>query len=182
MNKPFLPNALRRTIGHTTADTWIGVLMLIAAVVYWLEANKIRISPLDGLVGAAGLPKSLAYVLAGLSLILILRGISETKIRLRSNVAKTDESRSIGNWVKPHLRAVGMLAIGVIYLLLLPRLGYTIAVATLLFAVSVYNGAKINLRTILVAVIGAAFCQLLFVQFLGIALPTGELFDRLVDN
>lgn len=182
MNKPLLPNALRRTIGHTSADTWIGVIMLIAALVYWLEAGKIRISPLDGLVGAAGLPKSLAYVLAGLSLILIARGIAETKIRLRSNAAESEEPRSLGDWIKPHLRAVGMLAIGVVYLLLLPWLGYTITVAMLLFAVSVYNGAQINLRTILVAVIGAAFCQLLFVQFLGITLPTGEFFDRIVGN
>lgn len=154
--------------------------MLIAAVIYWLEASKIRISPLDGLVGAAGLPKSLAYVLAGLSLLLIVRGINETKMRLQSHVTDIDESRSFGDWIKPHLRAIGMLAIGVAYLLLLPWLGYTIAVATLLLAVSVYNGAKLNLRTFLVAVIGAVFCQLLFVQFLGIALPTGELFDRIV--
>jgi len=72
------PSAFRRVISNTTADTWIGVLMLIAAVVYWLEANKIRISPLDGPVGASGLPKSLAYVLALLSVVLIVRGVSET--------------------------------------------------------------------------------------------------------
>lgn len=156
--------------------------MLIAAVVYWLEANKIPTSPLDGLVGAAGLPKSLAYVLAGLSLLLIVRGINETKMRLRSVQSETSETGSVSDWIKPHLRAAGMLAIGVVYLMLLPWLGYTIAIAALLLAVSVYNGAQFNLRTLLVAVIGAAFCQLLFVQFLGIALPNGELIDRLIGN
>ncbi len=156
--------------------------MLFAAVVYWFEANKIPISPLDGLVGADGLPKSLAYVLAGLSLLLIVRGINDTKIRLRSDLADPDETGSISDWIKPHLRAAGMLAIGVVYLLLLPWLGYTIAIAALLLAVSIYNGAKFNLHTILVAVIGAAFCQLLFVQFLGIALPNGELIDQIIGH
>jgi len=75
-----------------------------------------------------------------------------------------------------------MLAIGVMYLVLLPWLGYTLAIAALLLAVSLYSGANFNLRTILVAVIGAAFCQILFVQFLGIALPIGELFEKVLGN
>jgi len=176
------PSSFRRVISNTTADTWIGVLMLIAAVVYWLEANKIRISPLDGPVGASGLPKSLAYVLALLSVVLIVRGVSETRSHLQSAGPETAEIRSFTDWIKPHLRAIGMLAIGVMYLVLLPWLGYTLAIAALLLAVSLYSGANFNLRTILVAVIGAAFCQILFVQFLGIALPIGELFEKVLGN
>ena len=174
------PSTLRRTISYTTADTWIGVLLFIAAVVYWLEANKIRISPLDGPVGASGLPKSLAYVLAGLSLMLIIRGISETKSRLNSADAEVAKARPFTVWIKPHLRALGMLAIGVAYLILLPWLGYTLSIAALLLAVSLYNGAIFNLRTLLVAVIGAVFCTLLFVHFLGIALPAGELLEKVL--
>jgi len=168
-------SALRRAISYTTADTWIGVLMLIAAVVYWLEANSIRISPLDGPVGASGLPKMLAYVLAGLSLLLIIRGVTDAKSRLTLPAAKLSQARSLTQWIKPHLRALGMLAIGVGYLSLLPWFGYSISIAALLLAVSLYNGASFNLRTLLVASIGAALCNTLFVQFLGIALPAGEL-------
>lgn len=170
----------RKTIGRTTADTWIGVLMLIAAVVYWLEAGKINISPLDGPVGASGLPKSLAYVLAALSVMLIFKGISATKHKVTDKAAEAAEAGSFSEWVKPHLRAVGMLFIGVGYLLLLPLLGYTIAIGILLLVVSLYNGAGLTLRTLLVGVLGAIFCKLLFVHFLGIPLPDGALMDKIL--
>lgn len=151
--------------------------MLIAAVVYWLEANKIHISPLDGPVGASGLPKSLAYVLAGLAMVLIIKGISAARNQAPHNVAENSDALSFGERVRPHLRAIGMLAIGVGYLILLPLLGYTVAIGALLLAVSLYNGAGFTLRTMLVAVLGAVFCQLLFVHFLGIPLPGGELIN-----
>jgi hypothetical protein len=162
-------------MNRTTSDTWLGVVLFIAAVVYWLEAGKIRISPLDDLVGAAGLPKSLAYVLGGLALVLIVRSISDAKSRERCSSEAQTTLRSFWMWVKPHLRALGMLAIGVGYVLLLPVFGYTLSIAALLLTVSLYNGANLNLRTILVAVVGAGLCQLLFVQFLGIPLPSGKL-------
>lgn len=177
-----VPSALRRTLSLTTADTWIGVLMFIAAVVYWIEANKIRISPLDGPVGASGLPKSLAYALAVLSFILIVKGVGATKKRMAEAPAELPDARSFSEWIKPHLRAIGMLTIGVGYLLLLPVFGYAISICALLLTVSLYNGAALNLRTILVSVIGALFCQLLFVLFLGIPLPNGELINKVLGS
>src|SRR3546814_16166124 len=57
-------------------DAWIGVVFLVLAVVYWIAADGIRISPLDGPVTAAGLPKSLGYALGGLSVLLILRRLA----------------------------------------------------------------------------------------------------------
>lgn len=177
-----MPASLRKALVRTTADTWIGVLMLIAAVVYWFEANKIHISPLDGPVGASGLPKSLAYVLAGLSTVLIFKGISATRNKALHDVMEPIEVRSFSEWIKPHLRAIGMLAIGVGYLLLLPLFGYTVTIGMLLLAVSLYNGAGFTVRTMLVAVLGAVFCQLLFVYFLGIPLPGGELMDRILER
>src|SRR3546814_18423060 len=57
-------------------DAWIGVVFLVLAVVYWIAADGIRISPLDGPVPAAGLPKSLGYALGGLSVLLILRSLA----------------------------------------------------------------------------------------------------------
>src|SRR3546814_10948576 len=57
-------------------DAWIVVVFLVLAVVYWIAADGIRISPLDAPVTAAGLPKSLGYALVGLSVLLILRSLA----------------------------------------------------------------------------------------------------------
>ena len=63
-------------------DCWIGLAIMLLAAIYWLEADKIRISPLDGPVNASGLPKSLAYALGGLALVLVARSLIETFIGL----------------------------------------------------------------------------------------------------
>ena len=175
-------NVWQRTVKCTTPDTWIGVILLVVAVVYWWEASKIRTSALDDSVGASGLPKSLAYVLGGLAMWLIIRSIYAAKSRILSAVAEQedqDDKQELADWARPHLRALGMLAIGVGYLLLLPYFGYALSIVALLLVVSLYNGARLNLRTILVAVVGGVVCHLLFVEFLGIAQPQGEL-SRLI--
>lgn len=158
-------------------DTWIGLVMLLVAVVYWLEADKIRISPLDGLVGASGLPKALAYALGFLALILIIRSVVGASAIRKNAFADDVEAQPLT--VRPHLRAIGLLAIGVGYLFLVPWLGYAITIAGLLLAVSLYIGAAFTLRTVLIAVIGGVVYYLLFVQFLGIPLPAGKIFSSL---
>lgn len=158
-------------------DAWIGIVMLIAAGVYWLEAGKIRVSPLDDGIGAAGLPKALAYALGVLAILLVVRSVMaalmSTSAEPQKDTAPSEDAQGDG-WA-PHLRAIGMLALGVGYLLLVSTLGYAITVAALLFFVSLYIGAKLNLRTVLVAVIGGVAYHLLFVEFLGIPLPPGTL-------
>lgn len=159
-------------------DTWIGLVMLFVAVVYWFEADKIRISPLDGPVGASGLPKSLAYALGVLAIILIVRSAFEALATKPTSLREKDE-QSITDVMRPHLRAVGMLAIGLGYLLLVSWFGYIITIAALLLAVSLYIGAAFTLRTVLIAAGGGIVYYLLFVQFLGIPLPPGEVFRSL---
>ncbi|MGI9510399.1 MAG: tripartite tricarboxylate transporter TctB family protein [Geminicoccaceae bacterium] len=160
-----------------TRDVWIGLVMMLVAVVYWLEADKIRISPLDGPVGASGLPKALAYALGVLAVILIAKSIIG-RLAERSRAVPADaEDNPLA--FRPHLRAIGLLAIGVGYLLLVPWFGYTITIAGLLLAVSLYIGAAFTPRTLLIAVIGGVFYYLLFVQFLGIPLPAGKILGSL---
>lgn len=167
-------------MGFVTRDTWIGLVMLLVAAVYWLEADKIRISPLDGTVGAAGLPKTLAYALGALALILIVRSVIGAVLGGKAAAVPNEAEESFSEAMKPHIRTIGMLALGVGYLLLVSWLGYAIAIAGLLLAVSLYIGASANLRTFLVAVIGGVVCHLLFVEFLGIPLPPGEILGPLL--
>lgn len=162
-----------------TRDVWTGLVMLGAAIAYWIAADGIRISPLDGPVGASGLPKTLAYVLGGLALLLIVRSlILDRRPALAEGEdiappkAPVQPEPKTGQWQR-HVRAIGMLAIGVAYLLLIPWLGYAVSIALLMLAVALYNEGGLNLKTVAVAVLGAAFFYLLFVLFLDIPLPPG---------
>src|SRR5690606_18326787 len=104
-------------------DFWIGLVTLGFAALYWTEAGKIRISPLDGPVGASGLPKSLAYARGLLSVLLIARAlIGKFRPLPQSDAAAAPQSRA--EMLRPHLRAIGMLAIGVVYLLMIGTIGY----------------------------------------------------------
>jgi putative tricarboxylic transport membrane protein len=161
-----------------TRDAWIGVVFLAFAVVYWIAADGIRISPLDGPVGAAGLPKSLAYALGILAALLILRSLLMKRLAAAPAAKpvaeeKEEEGGETRSPMYRHLRALGMLALGVGYLLIVPYLGYTLTIIGLVLAVSLYIGAKFGAKTLAVAGIGGVFFYLLFVQFLKIPLPPG---------
>jgi len=160
-----------------TRDTWIGIVFMAFAALYWLGADGIRVSPLDGPVTAAGLPKSLAYALGGLALLLILRSLALKWMATRAPAGQQDASPEVGEQgapgMKRHLRALGMLALGIGYLLLVPYLGYTLTVIGLLLATALYIGAKFGPKTLAIAGLGGIFFYLLFVQFLHIPLPPG---------
>jgi putative tricarboxylic transport membrane protein len=160
-----------------TRDTWIGIVFLAFSVLYWIAADGIRISPLDGPVTAAGLPKSLAYALAILAVLLIARSMAVKRLAAGAST-KATPAKPAGDAielsdVRAHLRAAGMLALGVGYLLVVPYLGYTLSILGLLFATALYAGARLGAKTALIAVVGAVFFYLFFVQLLNIPLPPG---------
>lgn len=158
-----------------TRDAWIGAVFLAFAVLVWIAADGIRVSPLDDPVTAGGLPKSLAYVLGGLAVLLIARSLYIKRLATRreskpAEAAAEDDSREM--W-RRHLRAAGMLGLGVAYLLIVPYLGYVLSIIGLMLAVSLYIGARPGIRTLAVAGLGGVIFYLLFVQFLNIPLPPG---------
>ena len=158
-----------------TRDAWIGVVFLAFAVVFWIAADGIRISPLDGPVTAAGLPKSLAYALGALAVLLIVRSFAVKRIAATKPVpteAGEEAANDLGN-LRQHLRAVGVLAIGVAYLLAVPYLGYILSIFGLMLATAVYAGARFGARTGVIAVFGAVFFYFFFVKLLNIPLPPG---------
>lgn len=159
-------------------DFWIGLVVLGFATLYWLEADKIRVSPLDGPVGAPGLPKTLAYALGVLAILLIVRALF-ARWNAVPAPRETAEGPAFAERMRPHLRAIGMLAIGVGYLLVVPFLGYALTIMLLILAVSLYIGAGLNFRSVAVAILGGVFFYLLFVFFLDIPLPNGSLIDAL---
>ena len=146
-----------------------GIATLVVAAVYYGLAVAIPQSDLADPVGPQGLPRVYALLLAALSLILIARS-------LRGSAPNADapnpESR-IPNPGSGIPRVIGMLLIGVAYIIVLPWFGYLLSVAALITATTYFQGGSINGRSILVAVSGAAIFWLLFIWLLRIQYPAG---------
>ena len=154
------------------SDAVVGAVILAVAGIYWHAAGTIRRSSLDDSIGAAGVPNVLAVVLACLAVLLILRSVVLKAPQAPRNEQSVD---AVGPDEAPraHFRALGMLVLGVLYLLIVPVLGYTVSIAVLLAAVALYNYRKPTLELALFAVLGGGAFYLLFVKILDIPLPAG---------
>jgi cell division protein FtsW (lipid II flippase) len=150
-----------------------GTVLLVLSVGYYLAAARMPTSILDTSVNSAAFPKLLGIAGAVFSLALIMQGL----LAYRSAPATApgpdahEASRS-ATW-QPHLRALGLLAIVCLFVLALKILGYPVAVALLILAVSVYQGSPLSWVSIAVAVGGALCFWLFFMVFLGIHMPLG---------
>jgi len=150
-------------------DAVVGAVILAFAGLYWLSARTIRHSSLEDSIGAAGLPNTLAALLAGLALLLILRSLfSRSRPDRREPRNETDVEAP-----RAHFRALGMLLLGVAYLVVVPSFGYALSVALLVAAVALYNHQRPSLRLALVTILISVGFYLLFVRLLNIPLPPG---------
>ena len=133
--------------------------LLLSLVCYWM-ASSVPISQLADAIGPRRLPQVYALMLAALSLILIVRSIA------RSSSARFSMPPFLG-------RAAGMVAIGVLYVLVAPRLGYLLSIAGLIAATVYYQGGSFSRPALIVAISGGVFFWLLFVVVMGIQQPAG---------
>jgi putative tricarboxylic transport membrane protein len=145
-------------------DLAFGALTLtLSAGYYWMAAGILE-SQLADAIGPQGLPRTYGILLAALSLILIARSLVRgTGLRTST---ETRPPYAIG-------RVAGMLAIGIVYIVVVPWLGYLLSLAGLIFATTYYQGGSINRQVALVAVSGAVFCWVLFVLLMRIPQPPG---------
>jgi putative tricarboxylic transport membrane protein len=150
-------------------DLLFGVATLVVAAVYYGLAVAIPQSDLADPVGPQGLPRVYALLLAALSLILIARSLRPSAT---SPASSNPESR-VPNPGSGIPRVIGMLLIGVAYIVVLPWFGYLLSVAALITATIYFQGGSINGRSILVALSGAAIFWLLFIWLLRIQYPAG---------
>jgi cell division protein FtsW (lipid II flippase) len=148
-----------------------GALVLALAVVYFVAAVDVPQSILSDEVGADGVPKAIAVVLAFLGVAQLVRAATARRAAGPDDLSHDD--------IKAHLGAIGVIAIGAIYVLVAPYLGYPLAVTALIFAMSVYAGMPISLRLAAVSAGGGFVMWLMFVKALGVAMPVG-LFGRLL--
>jgi putative tricarboxylic transport membrane protein len=151
-------------------DLVFGSATLALAAVYYALTVTIPQSDLADPIGPQGLPKTYAAVLAVLAIILIARSIKRPANLAPTNPEpanpRTNEPANLG-------RVIGMLLIGVGYIVVLPWLGYLLSVAALIAATTYFQGGSINLRSILVAISGALCLWVLFIWLLRIQYPAG---------
>jgi putative tricarboxylic transport membrane protein len=145
------------------SDLVFGGAAFALAVGYYLMTRTIPTSLLADAIGPQGLPKIYAMLLAGLSLLLMIRSIAAGSA---SKVSRAVSPQTL--W-----RVGGLLAIGVVYVLSVPWLGYMLSLAVLIMATTYYQGGALDRRGVGVAVSGAVVFWLLFVLLLGIPQPAG---------
>jgi hypothetical protein len=132
---------------------------LALAGAYYAAAAAIPTSLLADGVGAGGIPKLLAAALALLSLVLGARSLL-----VNSRAAAVDG---------PHLRALGVAALGFVYVAVAPYLGYPLALALLVAAATLYYGERLRPAVLVHAIGCAALLWLVFAKLLGVAMPAG---------
>jgi putative tricarboxylic transport membrane protein len=150
-------------------DVLSGIILLVVAALYYAATLQIAESSLSDEVGAQGLPRILAALLAGVAVLIIARGVIMARKPLRATPVQADDEA-------PPRRALGFLAIAAGYVVVAPLVGFAPALALLIAAVAIYEGAVPSWRTAVVAVAGALAFWLLFVQLLGVEQPRSLFF------
>lgn len=157
-------------------DLVFGIATLAIALVYHALTSTIPPSELADPIGAQGLPRIYSFALAALSMLLIVRSLRLSNHEPRTSEPRTSEPRTSEPSEASHHRAArvaGMLLIGVVYILVIPYLGYVVSVATLIAVTTYLQGGALNGRTVLVALSGAALFWAVFIWLLRIQYPAG---------
>jgi len=149
-------------------DLASGIVMLAISGIVYYGATGIGTSFMSDPVGPAGLPKVLAVVLGVLSLLLIAQASLKLWRTRDKAPAETFEKR----W-RPHLLAMGMLGIGLGYVVIAEFVGYMAGIALVILATTLYQGAARSWRAPAIAMGGAFSFWLLFVALLNIGQPEG---------
>jgi putative tricarboxylic transport membrane protein len=142
-------------------DAIAGAISIALALGYWLVADGIPRSLLSDAVGADGIPKALAVVLGVLGLSLLWRG-------LRRREERTEEP----DW-RAHLRAAGLLAIGIAYVVFMPWIGFAAATGIVIVVVAAYSGATLGRNLVLIGAVSGIAFWFVFAKLLSVSVPPG---------
>ena len=154
-------------------DLALGSATLALSVGYYWMASGIPSSRLADTVGPQGLPVTYAALLGVLSLALIVKSWRARAQALPAPDSPSSSRPSVPGPRFPLWPVAGMLAIGIIYILVAPWLGYTLSIAGLILATTYYQGGAIGRQVVLVALAGGICFWLLFVVLMRVPQPPG---------
>jgi ABC-type Mn2+/Zn2+ transport system permease subunit len=145
-------------------DLALGSVMLAVALAYYWLTTQVPESALDDAVGPVGLPRFYAIMLVVLCVVVIVRSLLVMSRRT------SQQGDDVPRW---SWRFAGMLLIGVVYVAIVPWLGYLLSIALLIASTAWYQGGTLHRRVVIVAASGALLLWLLFVAILRIPQPPG---------
>lgn len=151
-------------------DVVAGLGLLAFAGLYFAATLRIQESSLSDEVGANGMPLLLVGILTVLAVLLAVHGWFAGRA---TRAARKPEAFEGG---APVGRVLGFLGVASLYGPAAYLLGYVGGLALLIAAIAFYEGARPTWTLAAVALGGAAFFWLVFVQLLGVAQPRGILF------
>lgn len=159
------------SVGERHSNLITGAVGLAFSLVYMRFASGIEDSLLADAVGASGVPVSIGGLMALASVLLLLKALTQKPSS--SVLADLDEGVDPDAPQNPHRLALGLLLILATYLVLLPWLGYVMAVGLLSAAVAWFAGgreAKVLLGFVLLT---GPVLWFLFDFALKVKMPTG---------
>lgn len=156
-------------------DSLSGLVLLLLAGAYYWATGAIADSTLSDEVGAGGLPHALAVALAGLGSILVIRSLLAPKPVPAAHAPGAPEEDEDEEKDARLPRAIGFLLFGAFYVLVLPYVGYLIAVALLIGGAALYEGAPRRWTVPAAAIGGAVLYWAVFVKLLAVNQPAGIL-------
>ena len=151
-------------------DLICALLLLLAAGSYYVASLGINRSALADEVGATGLPTAYAAALAALAIALAVKALLSWQFAGGAGRGSDGDLRSVGRKL---IRAAGMLAIGIGYLIVVDFAGYTLSVISVIALVAIYQGERMDRRLAFVAIGGGALFFVFFDLVLGIDMPAG---------
>ena len=151
-------------------DLICALLLLLAAGGYYVASLGINRSALADEVGATGLPTAYAIALAALAMALAVKALLSWRFAPGRGRGSDGDFRSEG---KRLVRAVGMLAIGIGYVIVVDFVGYTLSLVAVIALVAIYQGERMDRRLATIALGGGALFFVFFDLLLGIDMPTG---------
>jgi len=152
-----------------------GAVLLALSIGYYLVADAMPSSILDTTVTSAAFPKLIAIAGGFFSLLLIVQSL----LTMRALPAIGDEAEEMEDrqpaaelWCQ-HGRALGLILIIAGFVLAIEIVGYGIAVALLVFTVSLYQRYPLSVTSVGVSILSGVLFWLFFVVMLGVHMPSG---------
>lgn len=148
-------------------DVLLGLVVAVFAATYIAAARSIEDSLLADAVGAGGVPQAAGIVLLIAALALIVKSLLA---HASSEPGATTQARQL-------LLGAALVAVLVAYVLVLPLLGYVVAVSLLVGAVALLAGARDRLALALCTALSGLALWAMFEWALKIRMPIGAVFS-----
>ncbi|WP_435257646.1 tripartite tricarboxylate transporter TctB family protein [Thioclava sp. FR2] len=149
-----------------------GVIAVVFGVAYLAMTMQIRVSALSDGFGPRGMPLVYGWLMTGLGLILVLQSLSQT-MKMSPEDRAAHQKKEWRGMSEQIIRAAGLLAIAVGYVVIVPILGYALSLILVIVAVALYMGATPSLRLALISIGGAVLMWIIFVGLLDVRMPQG---------